>query len=194
MNISKVYESSSYRCWGMSAFRKLALGWIDSWMNWLLQIQLWLKHYQLITLPPPWRETPPPHSHPRQESDASNIIHTSRAGVCQLSPRTLSSSQAERWGEIKTCPTSQLSASPLVVRWERIRVMQTTQESWVRSSGQEDTLQREMATRSSILAWEIPWTEEPGRLQSIVGHEHDWILSRKHWKYHLHFKNSLQCG
>ena len=34
--------------------------------------------------------------------------------------------------------------------------------------GQEDPLEKEMATRSSILAWEIPWTEEPGGLQSMV--------------------------
>ena len=42
------------------------------------------------------------------------------------------------------------------------------QESWetgVRSPGQEDLLEEEMATHSSILAWEIPWTEEPGSLQ-----------------------------
>ena len=38
------------------------------------------------------------------------------------------------------------------------------QEMWVRSLGQEDLLEKEMATHSSILAWKIPWTEEPGRL------------------------------
>ena len=37
---------------------------------------------------------------------------------------------------------------------------------WDRSLGQEDSLEEEMATHSSILAWEIPWTEEPGRLES----------------------------
>ena len=46
---------------------------------------------------------------------------------------------------------------------------------WVRSLGQEDPLEKEMATYSSILAWEVPWTEEPGRLQSMgsqrVGHD-----------------------
>ena len=41
------------------------------------------------------------------------------------------------------------------------------QETWVPSLGREDPLQKEMATRSSILAWEIPWTEESGRLQSM---------------------------
>ena len=42
------------------------------------------------------------------------------------------------------------------------------QEPWVQSLGQKDALEEEMATHSSILAWEIPWTEEPGRLQSMV--------------------------
>ena len=41
------------------------------------------------------------------------------------------------------------------------------QETQIQSLGQEDPLEKEMATHSSILAWEIPWTEEPGRLQSI---------------------------
>ena len=49
------------------------------------------------------------------------------------------------------------------------------QETWVRSLGQEDLLEKEMATHSSILAWEILWTEEPGGLQSMrlqrVGHD-----------------------
>ena len=42
-----------------------------------------------------------------------------------------------------------------------------TQETWVQSVDQEDPLEEEMATHSSNLAWRIPWTEEPGRLQSI---------------------------
>ena len=41
------------------------------------------------------------------------------------------------------------------------------QETWVRSLGLEDALEEGMATHSSILAWRIPWTEEPGRLQSM---------------------------
>ena len=41
------------------------------------------------------------------------------------------------------------------------------QEMWVRSLDQEDSLEKEMATCSSILAWEIPWTKEPGGLQSM---------------------------
>ena len=47
------------------------------------------------------------------------------------------------------------------------------QETWVRSPGREDPLEKEMVTHSSILAWEIPWTEEPGGLQS-VGSQKCW--------------------
>ena len=46
-------------------------------------------------------------------------------------------------------------------------IMQETQEKQVQSLGQEDPLEKKMATHSSVLAWEIPWTEEPGRLQSM---------------------------
>ena len=49
------------------------------------------------------------------------------------------------------------------------------QDTWVQSLGGEDPLEEGMATHSSILAWRIPWTEEPGRLQSIrsqkAGHD-----------------------
>ena len=49
------------------------------------------------------------------------------------------------------------------------------QETWVQFLGLEDTLEKEMATHSSILAWRIPWTEKPSRLQSTgsqrVGHD-----------------------
>ena len=54
-------------------------------------------------------------------------------------------------------------------------------ETWVLSLSQEDPLEKEMTTQSSILAWKIPWTEEPGRLQSIgwqrVGHDQATSLS-----------------
>ena len=53
----------------------------------------------------------------------------------------------------------------MVQQLENPPVMQDTQEMQVQSLGQEDPLGEEMATHSSILAWEIPWTEEPGRLQ-----------------------------
>ena len=51
----------------------------------------------------------------------------------------------------------------------------TMRETWVQSLGQEDLLEKEMAIHSSAIAWKIPWTEEPDRLQSMgsqrVGHD-----------------------
>ena len=58
---------------------------------------------------------------------------------------------------------------------QRLKHLPTMQETWVQSLGQKDPLEKEMATHSSILAWRIPWTEEPDRLQSTglqrVGHD-----------------------
>ena len=58
---------------------------------------------------------------------------------------------------------------------QMVKCLSTMWETWVRSLGREDLLEKEMATHSSILAWEIPWTEESGRLQSIGSQrvEHD---------------------
>ena len=47
-----------------------------------------------------------------------------------------------------------------------VKNLPAMQETWVRSLGQEDPLEKEMATHSSIVAWRIPWTEETDRLQS----------------------------
>ena len=52
--------------------------------------------------------------------------------------------------------------------------MWETQEMWVQSLGQKDPLEEEMATHSSVLAWEIPWREEPNRLQ-VHGAAESWI-------------------
>ena len=49
---------------------------------------------------------------------------------------------------------------------ERLKRLPAMQENWVRSLGQEDPLEKEMATHSSILAWRNPWAEEPDGLQS----------------------------
>ena len=57
---------------------------------------------------------------------------------------------------------------------QRLKRLPAVRETWVRSLGREDPLEKEMATHSSTIAWEIPWTEEPGGLQSTgsqrVGH------------------------
>ena len=52
-----------------------------------------------------------------------------------------------------------------MVQW--VKNLSMIQERWVPSLGQEDPLEEGMATHSSILAWRIPWTEEPGSLQCI---------------------------
>ena len=51
-----------------------------------------------------------------------------------------------------------------------VKTLPGMQETPVQSLDQEDSLEKEMATHSSILAWRITWTEEPGRLQSIASH------------------------
>ena len=66
------------------------------------------------------------------------------------------------------------------------------QETPVRSLGQKDPLEKEMAAYSSILAWRIPWTEEPGGLQSMglqrVGH--NWVTYIELYKLHINFEYS----
>ena len=57
---------------------------------------------------------------------------------------------------------SDFSLTSLVA--QTVKHLPTMRETWVKSLGQEDLLEKEMATHSSILAWKIPWTEEPGRL------------------------------
>ena len=57
---------------------------------------------------------------------------------------------------------------------QTVKNLPVMRETWIQSLGQEDPLEKKIATHSSILAWEIPWTEEPGGLQSMgsqrVGH------------------------
>ena len=58
---------------------------------------------------------------------------------------------------------------------QTVQCLSTMRETWIRSLGWEDPLEKEMATHSSTLAWKIPWMGEPGRLQSMglqrVGHD-----------------------
>ena len=63
---------------------------------------------------------------------------------------------------------------------QMVKNLPAMKETWVRSLGWEDPLEKGMATYSSILAWRISWTEKPGGLQSrgsqIVGH--DWVTNK----------------
>ena len=72
---------------------------------------------------------------------------------------------------IYICPASLLA--------QTVKHLPTVQETRLRSLGWEDPLENEMATHSSTLAWKIPWTEEPGRLQSMGSQRvgHDWATS-----------------
>ena len=68
--------------------------------------------------------------------------------------------------------------------------MQEMQEMWAGSLGQEDPLEEEMATHSSILAWKIPWTEQPGRLQSMV---HKGLDTTECEHTHTHVNSMFNC-
>ena len=58
-----------------------------------------------------------------------------------------------------------------------VKSLSTIQETWVQSLGQEDLLEKKMATHSGVLAWKIPWTEEPGELQSVGSQKSQTQLS-----------------
>ena len=66
---------------------------------------------------------------------------------------------------------------------QRLKHLPAMLEIWVQSLSREDPLEKEMATHSSILAWRIPWTEEPGGLQSTGGKESDRTK-----RLHFHFQ------
>ena len=65
---------------------------------------------------------------------------------------------------------------------QRVKRLPAMQQTWVQSLGWKDPLEKEMETHSSILAWRIPWTEKPGRLQSMGSQRvrHDWVTSLTH--------------
>ena len=67
------------------------------------------------------------------------------------------------------------------------------QETWIRSLVQEDPLEKKIATHSSILAWETPWTKEPGRLQSGLGKELD-ATERLNNTNTFHFISVISLG
>ena len=62
---------------------------------------------------------------------------------------------------------------------QMVKNLPAMRETWVRSLGQEDPLEKEMATHSSILAWRVPWTEEPGWLPTVGSQrvEHNWVTN-----------------
>ena len=85
----------------------------------------------------------------------------------------------DRLAKVKTKRTSeQTSKEGGQEEWivaQLVKNLPAMQETWVQSPGQEDPLEKGMATHSSILAWRISWTEEPGSLQSTGLQELDTI-------------------
>ena len=63
-----------------------------------------------------------------------------------------------------------------------VKYLPAMQETWVQPLGQEDPLEKEIVSHSSILAWEIPWTEEPGGLESIGSQRagHHLVTKQQH--------------
>ena len=82
---------------------------------------------------------------------------------------------------------SDLAAAAAAASGSVVKNLPLMQEMWVWSPGWEDPLQEEMATHSSILAWKIPWTEEPGGLQSIGSQRvrYKWVAE------HVHTQNNV---
>ena len=76
---------------------------------------------------------------------------------------------------------------------QRLKHLPPMWETRARSLGREDFLEKEMVTHSSILAWKIPWTEKPGRLQSLGSQRvrHDWATSLSRWI--ANWSNCFSC-
>ena len=69
------------------------------------------------------------------------------------------------WIQNQSVNTNHPGAASLVA--QRVKHLPAMQETWVRSLGWEDPLEKEKAAHSSILTWKIPWAKDPGRLQSM---------------------------
>ena len=82
---------------------------------------------------------------------------------------------------------------PFLLVAQMVKHLSTMWETWVRSLGQEDPLEKEMATHSSTIAWKIPWMEEPARLQSMGSQRvgHDWVTSLSVYSYIMHIDWTL---
>ena len=89
-----------------------------------------------------------------------NIVPTAYSGSC-------ASLLLARLCHMTILDAREMGKNLLMLVAQMVKRLLTMQETWVRSLGQEDPLEKEMATHSSTLAWRIPWTEEPGRLQPM---------------------------
>ena len=120
------------------------------------------------TQPAPPKAGPPPYIFPLQLSFPNFSEHpdfplmTLHLTISYLPIFSLASPF-----EVRQNPTSLMA--------QMVKRLSTMRETWVQSLGREDPMEKKMAIHSSTIAWKIPWTEEPGRLQSMgsqrVGHD-----------------------
>ena len=89
-----------------------------------------------------------------------------------------------------SCP---FSSSPIPIGGSGVKNLPSMQETWVWSLGWEDPLEKEIATHSSTIDWKIPWTAEPGRLQSTGPRELDMTLQLNHHHYQQHDHIQINC-
>ena len=143
-------------------------------------------HVQLLVTP----QTSPPNSSIHRISQATvlervAISFSRRSSQPRDGTRVSYVSCIGRW-VLYHCVTWK-PYSDIQYKWaslvaQMVKCLPAMRETWVQSLDQEDPLEKEMETHSNTLAWKIPWTEEPGRLQSTgsqrVGHD---------WESSLHF-------
>ena len=97
-------------------------------------------------------------------------------------PQTLSDRTVSPTGLLSCCSHHFLTDIPIIrasLVAQRFKCLPAMRETWVWSLGREDSLEKEMTTHSYILAWRIPWMEEPGGLQSMGSQRvrHNWATS-----------------
>ena len=121
------------------------------------------------------------HALEKEMATHSSILAWRNPGTEEPSGLPSMGSQSRTWLKWLSSSSSslQINCTEASLIAQSVKNMPAMQETWVRSLGQEDPLEKEMATGSSILAWKIPWTVEPGGLQSTGSQRvgHDWATN-----------------
>ena len=128
------------------------------------------------------------------------VVKTNRDTQCHMSPKeqiclwsSITHSQHRTQFSLYSFVYNYIKPwASLLAQWWRIHLL--VQETWIQSLGWEGPLVKKMATCSSILAWEIPWTEEHGRRHSPWGHKrvrHNLVTQQQYIKTHMLKKNPI---
>ena len=133
--------------------------------------------FPILNLPPSSLPIPSLWAVPVHQPQASSIVH-----------RTWTGNSFHTW--YYTCFNAILPNNKvlniLFLVAQKLRIHMPMQEMQVRSLGQEDPFEKAMTTYSSILVWEIPWTQRPGGLQSIGLQSQTWLSDKQqHWISHV---------